>query len=187
MTETLLPSNATAQEIALDLATSRVGDVGAPLRPLWDPETCPAALLPWLAWALSVDEWEPEWPEDRKRQVIAASVEVHRKKGTRAAVRQAVAAAGYGDAQIVEFFGAEEYNGQFTHNGSFDHAAGDHWAEYRVNLTRPTTLAQAAKARRLIESVAPLRCRLKVLNFAAAARLYDSTFLHNGTFSHGAA
>lgn len=187
MTETLLPNNATPQERALDLTTARVGDVGAPLRQLWDPETCPADLLPWLAWALSVDEWEPEWPEDRKRNVIAASVQVHRKKGTRAAVVQAVAAAGYGDAEVVEFAGRDFYDGTRTHNGAIDHFPADHWAEYRVNLTRPTTIAQAAQARRLIESVAPLRSRLKVLNFAQAARTYDNTFLHNGTFSHGAA
>jgi phage tail P2-like protein len=187
MTESLLPSNATDQERAIDLTTARVGDPPVPLRSLWDPETCPADLLPWLAWGLSVDEWQPSWPEGRKRAVIAASIEVHRRKGTRAAVVQAVAAAGYGDAEVIEFFGRDRYDNTRTHNGAIDHAPADHWAEYRINLTRPTTIAQAAQARRLIESVAPLRSRLKVLNFAAAARLYDNTFLHNGTFSHGAA
>lgn len=186
MTETLLPSNASAPETALDLATARLADVPLPIRPLWDPATIPADLLPWLAWGLSVDEWRPDWPEDRKRAVVASSIEVHRRKGTRAAVLQAVAAAGYGDAEVVERFGRDFYDGTQTHDGAIDHQPPDHWAEYRVNLTRPTTIEQGTQARRLIESVAPLRSRLKVLTFEAAARLYDSTFLHDGTYSHGA-
>ncbi len=28
----------------------------------WHPQTCPEALLPWLAWSLSVDEWDESWP-----------------------------------------------------------------------------------------------------------------------------
>lgn len=92
----LLPSNATAAERAL-------ADVeGVSLLPmpaeivatLWDPTTCPAHLLPYLAWALSVDVWNPDWPEATKRSVIAASPAVHRRKGTRAAVEDAVGALG---------------------------------------------------------------------------------------------
>jgi hypothetical protein len=30
--------------------------------------------LPWLAWGLSVDIWEAEWPEAKKRQIIAAAI-----------------------------------------------------------------------------------------------------------------
>lgn len=61
---------------------------------LWNPATCPDFLLPYLAWALSVDVWNPAWPEATKRAVIAASRAVHRRKGTRAAVEDAVGALG---------------------------------------------------------------------------------------------
>lgn len=57
---------------------------------IWDPWHCPAVLLPWLAWALSVDVWDPSWDDGRKRKVIAASPAVHRLKGTRGAVRRAL-------------------------------------------------------------------------------------------------
>lgn len=91
MTETLLPPSATRQERALDLATSRVGDAAVPLRTLWDPDTCPVALLPWLAWALAVDAWDPSASEAVKRQAIRDSVSVHRRKGTAGALFTALA------------------------------------------------------------------------------------------------
>lgn len=361
MFDTLLPHNATPQEIALDLATARVGGVPVDIHTVMDPQACSAALLPWLAWSLSVDEWDAAWSEETKRATIAASVAVHRRKGTRAALRAAIDAAGYGDAEIVERFGYIFYNGTRRHNGgnnnyargaaditntafwpnsqvgqgvtatitargfradgtpfvrvaltgtapspngtgvaylstagrvaaaqgtytvsaviakvsgtaagtglrvslieeiapstsagntpgnavntvgspatsvatrttttgnqlrpalqwafstgtvmnevfeidglqlelgsartvlNFDpltHGSADHWAEYRLNLARPITIAQAAQVRRIAESVAPLRSRLKLLTYTAAQHLYDGTILNNGTFAHGAA
>lgn len=79
----LLPPSATPQERALSLATARVGTVGASsVADLWNPQTCPVAILPWLAWGMSVDKWDNAWTEQQKRDVIAASVTVHRVKGT---------------------------------------------------------------------------------------------------------
>ncbi|WP_343034064.1 phage tail protein I [Aurantimonas aggregata] len=69
----------------------------------WDPWRCPTVLLPWLAWALSVDVWDPAWPEARKRKMIAASPMVHRLKGTRGAVRRALDAFDL-DSTIVEWW-----------------------------------------------------------------------------------
>jgi len=89
----LLPPNATPQERALSLATGRAVDV--PIKQLWSPATCPAGILPWLAWALSVDEWNSSWPVETQRQVIAASIDEHRKKGTVGALRRALQRLGY--------------------------------------------------------------------------------------------
>lgn len=72
----------------------RIEALPSPVLELHVPQDCPAALLPWLAWERSVDYWRDEWPEPVKRDVIAASVAVHRKKGTLAAIRQAIAATG---------------------------------------------------------------------------------------------
>ena len=77
-------------------ATSRVSNVPSPLRPLWNPDTCPVDLLPWLAWALSVDVWVPTWPEATKRAVVRNAVSTSRRKGTRQAVSDALSAIGAG-------------------------------------------------------------------------------------------
>jgi phage tail P2-like protein len=98
----LLPPNATPQERALSLATGR--DVGVPIKQLWSPLTCPASVLPWLAWALSVDEWDGAWPVETQRQVIAASIDQHRKKGTVGALRRALERLGY-EVEIDEATG----------------------------------------------------------------------------------
>ena len=98
----LLPPNATTQERAISLSVDRLPAV--PLKTLWTPATCPEAQLPWLAWALSVDEWSAVWPVETKRQVIAASIEQHRKKGTVGALRRALQRLGY-EVEIDEATG----------------------------------------------------------------------------------
>lgn len=83
---TLLPPNATPLERALEAGTARLGDVSAPIETLVDPATIAATALPWLAFGLSVDLWEPSWPEAMKRRAVADSIAQHRIKGTRASV-----------------------------------------------------------------------------------------------------
>lgn len=83
----LLPPNATGPERSLSLATARLGTISTPIRALWNPNTCPENLLPWLAWATSVDEWDANWTTATKRNVIKNSAEIHRKKGTVAAIK----------------------------------------------------------------------------------------------------
>ena len=92
----LLPYNASALERALEGATARIGDIPVPLRDLWSPQRCPLELLPWLAWALSVEEWDPQWPERVKRSIVADAIAVHREKGTVAALRRILEAVGAG-------------------------------------------------------------------------------------------
>lgn len=96
-TLTLLPPNATATERALARVVGRTTAlaVGPKYRALWNPQTCPVGTLPWLAWSLHVDEWDSNWTEQQKRDVIAASVAVHKTKGTIGALKRALAALGY--------------------------------------------------------------------------------------------
>ena len=92
----LLPFNANAHERALSLATARVGSVSIdPIRDQWNPWACPLETLPWLAWALAVTPWNPQWTEGQKRSAIAVSLSIHRQRGTIGAVKQALAALGY--------------------------------------------------------------------------------------------
>lgn len=99
----LLPPNATAGERAVSNATARIGGVPVPIRDTWDADTCPASLLPWLAWAFSVDQWDANWSEAQKRATIKSAVAVHRYKGTIGAVRESITSLGIG-AQVQEWF-----------------------------------------------------------------------------------
>lgn len=92
--DALLPPNAAPGTRAVAGSLARISDVPVPLRTLWDPYTCPVALLPWLAWALSIDAWKSYWPESIKRERVAQAIAIQRKKGTAKSVRDVVASFG---------------------------------------------------------------------------------------------
>lgn len=91
MSSELLPPNSTAQERAIADVTARDSVVPVPIRETWDPDSCPVEVLPWLAWAFSVDTWDAAWSEQEKRAAIRSAVAVHKYKGTIGAVREALA------------------------------------------------------------------------------------------------
>lgn len=99
----LLPNNATTFEDSLDGAVSRISDVPTPAREVWNADTCAADLLPWLAWAFSVDFWDATWSDAQKRASIKSAVTVQRYKGTIGSVKEALSALGYA-ATITEWF-----------------------------------------------------------------------------------
>lgn len=108
-----MPPSASALERALAEGVARLSAVPVPLREVWSPGDCPAELLPWLAWALSVDAWDAAWSEEQKREVVRAAVWVHRHKGTRGAVDRAVGSLGY-RVRIREWWEAEPAGQPFT-------------------------------------------------------------------------
>lgn len=101
----ILPGNLSELELELDAALARIEEVEIPISVLWNPWECPLTALPYLAWAMSVDQWRSGWTEQVKRQVIANSLAVHRRKGTRPAVEQALAALGI-ETEFTEWFEA---------------------------------------------------------------------------------
>jgi len=101
---TILPPNSTELERALEqLLDVRIDAIDVPLRDLWRAETCPEHLLPWLAWALSVDQWSPDWPLHIRRARVAAAIAIQRIKGTAQSVTDVVQSFG-GNVVIREWF-----------------------------------------------------------------------------------
>lgn len=152
----LLPPNATAQERALDDSIARLGVVPVRVRDVWNPETCPSALLAWLAWAFSVDEWDVNWSDAQKRQTIQRSVAVHRSKGTIGAVREAVNALGIG-AVLVEWFKQTPIGDPYT---------------FELNLNAqqdPITQQQLSKLVDVVNSAKNLRSHLSKIKPGATS------------------
>ena len=50
MTPSLLPPNATPLERALEDGLTGLAAIDPPVEKIWDPQTCPLPLLPWLAY-----------------------------------------------------------------------------------------------------------------------------------------
>lgn len=170
----LLPYNASTIERALESASSR--DLSIPIADLWNPDTCPARLLPWLAWAMHVDNWEEAATEEQKRDSIRMSVHLHRKKGTPWALKRALSTLGL-DIDLIDHHEQRElyaaYNpprldGTWRLDGSIklrplDVITGvpqlQHWAQFivRLNLADVANPAIAAKLRALVEEWKPQR------------------------------
>ncbi len=85
---------------------AQIERVPVPMRDLINPERCPIALLPFLAWAFSIDRWDSDWSEAVKRRAIRSSYFVHSRKGTIGALRRVVEPLGY-LIEVVEWFQTE--------------------------------------------------------------------------------
>ncbi|NML08707.1 phage tail protein I [Sphingobium sp. AR-3-1] len=84
----ILPPNATKLEVAIDkIIAARLAGVPVAIDAIWNPATCPAALLPWLAWGLSLDLWNADWTEAQKRAAVADAIRFQQRKGTPASLR----------------------------------------------------------------------------------------------------
>lgn len=161
----ILPSNATLFERSqVDTDGYRTLAIPLPLRDLFDPDRCPSEMLDILAYSWSVDEWEPGWPIERKREAIRLSPAFHRVKGTKGALRRAVESLGYAGLEIAEWFeyGGDPYRFKITldiTDRAFDLA--DYEQIYRAAI-------RAKNVRSHLEAVAT-RLRRTVVGYAGVA------------------
>lgn len=109
LSQSLLPPN--ASKLLKDLEAVSINCFNLPTLNHYvaNPNLAPNHILPWLAWALSVDDWSDDWPDIIKRNIIKASISVHKKKGTIGALRAALEAFNYQNIKVAEWF---EYGGE---------------------------------------------------------------------------
>lgn len=169
MTRRLLPPRSTPLERALaDLA----GHIEAPdVSGLWNAQTCPEHLLPWLAWSVGVREWSSDWTVEVKRMVIAAQMAIPRRRGTVWAVRQAITTLGYASAQIIEGMPAIRHNGELVRGGYARRNGASRWAHFRVVIDLGETEGVSATVnKRLIariEGAKPVRSVLQEIGYTS--------------------
>lgn len=165
----LLPPNATAKERALAEAIAHLSDVPVRVRDVWNADTIPLALLPWLAWAYSVDEWDSSWLESQKRATVKAALQVQKIKGTIGAVKAALAALGL-DIEVQEWF--------------HQTPAGDPYT-FRIHVRTEQTPADQESLRKaltLIETTKSLRSHLETVFISSKSEVnaYPATVAHIG-------
>ena len=90
--KSLLPDNETPLVLAIEQTMAQKYCCVDPniIKALQDPWKCPVEFLPWLAYSQSVDLWNDRWPAQPKRTVIANGRELHRHKGTRGGLEDAL-------------------------------------------------------------------------------------------------
>ncbi|EOZ6582335.1 phage tail protein I [Klebsiella michiganensis] len=155
MSSSLLPPSSRDWLRYTEAGTARLSEITVALRTLWTPTACPVDLLPYLAWALSVDRWDKDWPAERKIAAIQRSYWLHRRKGTRAAVRRVVEDMGF-LATFAEWFEVGDEPGTFRLEVDIND----------VGLTAKTL----AELNRLINDARPVSRHPAQLNIAAKVR-----------------
>ena len=113
MSNDLLPPSASRMERVAARVCASLGEVPVPLRQLWSPWTCRADLLPYLAWAFSVDRWDEAWPISTKRKAVADAFYLHKYKGTTGAMRRVVEPFGF-FIRVNEWWNIDTAPGTFT-------------------------------------------------------------------------
>lgn len=77
----LLPRNATAWESSQSLTDAARWPLPTHLvKEVWNPQTCPLDLLPYLAAGLGLEIWHDNWDEETKRRVVADIWRLKRNK-----------------------------------------------------------------------------------------------------------
>ncbi|MDI5893077.1 phage tail protein I [Halomonas rhizosphaerae] len=165
----LLPPNGTPLERAAAEALAEIQRIPVPLRQLWNPATCPPRLLPYLAWAFSVDRWDPNWSEAAKRDVIATAFYIHRKKGTISALRRVVEPLGY-LLEVIEWWQTDPLGTP----GTFALKIGV--------LDTGITDAMYTELERLIEDAKPLTRHITALDLAGESKgvVYLGSAMYDG-------
>lgn len=99
----LLPDNATPLEKAASAIGNRLLTLPTVVRHTRNPDSCPLNLLPYLAAAWNVQQWDATWTEAVKRQAIKDSIWIHQHAGTAGALIRAISQLNLG-ATVAEWF-----------------------------------------------------------------------------------
>lgn len=184
--ETLLPAASTPLERAIDQASAaRLAALPALVASLWNADTCPAELLPYLAWALSIDEWNNGWGIEKKRAIIKESRVIHQHKGTPSAIKRALTAIGQPDATIIERGNYIRHNGAALRDATHTRAGTGGWASYRVILTQPVTIDLAQQIKRLLAAVQRNCIVLTAIDYKQAALRHNGAATRNASYTRG--
>jgi hypothetical protein len=162
---------------AIDISASRAFNLDPQiLIDVTDPDLCPVEVLPFLAWAYSVDEWPEGASEAEKRAIIKASTTIHRYKGTLKSIKDMLAAAGYGSATVQAGADGLRRDGAVVRNRTVLYGGGMGWAEWSIVVSNSDALPSPELISLLIQT-APARCRLVSVGYQ---KLF---FRHNGVFT----
>lgn len=185
MTSVLPPASTPIERTADAVAEQRLARMPAIVTSLWNADTCPAPLLPYLAIALSVDEWNDGWGVDKKRAVIKESRYIHQHKGTLAAIRRALTAIGQPDATIIERGDYVFRDGTRTRDATHQRRGQGGWATYRIILSRPATVDLAYQIKRLLAAVQRNCITLTAIDYRQAALRRNGVAIRDAAWTRG--
>lgn len=120
----LLPCNATEFEKSMEQATAIMENQYVTIRDYWNISSIPVQQMPWLAWEWSVDNWDSNWSEQTKRNMLKDSFFYHRKKGTLQSVQDIIQDLG-SNISIKEWWQTDPIGSPYTFHAVVDSGAGE--------------------------------------------------------------
>lgn len=167
---------------ALNELIDRLGTIDLTPLLIYLIDNVTATALPHLAEQFHVtglEGWELAETEEEKRSLIKRAIELHRYKGTPWAVKEAIKAVGYYNAEIIERLPYVKYDGQHYYSGTEDYGGGARWAMFRVLIDigekKRLTHSDIEKLIWLINEYKNVRSHLKDVSFRST--LTDSISL----------
>ena len=161
-------------------------------------DSAPESLLYPLAWQLGVTGlagWDLATTDETRRDLLRRAIEIHRRKGTPWAIREAFRAVGFPEIQIEEGYGKPAYGGTRLFDGQAYYSPMGAWGDFGVTVGRRadgTRIGPATRAllRGIIETWKPARSRLvdqryEEYRFDGAYR-YDGEATYAGSLSPAA-
>lgn len=153
-------------------------------------ESAPSRLLYALAWQFGVTGvagWDLADTDDKRRDLIRRSIELHRRKGTPWAIREALRAVGFPDAQVVEGYGRNQFDGAHLYDGDITYSAEAVWANFAVMPGapadgRPVDPARRALLQAVVENWKNARSRLLEMRYSTYR--FDGSYAYDGTMSY---
>lgn len=174
-TGTVLPSNATPLELALDKAEGArlwgtQPDVnGTPglhrqVPLMWDAQNAPLSMLPLLAWAFRLDFFDTAWPERFQREMVANARRINELRGTVAGIKLTLKLLGHPTAQVIENPGVRRRGDGSERNAVIRRANAGDWATFSIVLENPITDRQYQILLQAVDRVKRACCHLVDMN-----------------------
>lgn len=135
--------------------------------------------------SLDGDGWEMANTVEAKRALLKEAIQLHRKKGTRFAVKRTLATLGYVDAEIHERVDFFTHNSSEQHNATRTYQRAGSWTHYRLQMAQTITRREATLIRRTLDDVSPRRCLLIGIDYPE--NLHNAVISHDGTYTYGVA
>lgn len=186
----LLPKSNTQFERNLATACAEAEELPVDIRDIWNSDTCPSELLPWLGEAFNLmgyNGWDLAESDDARRELIKGAIQMHRHKGAVSSLRSVIRRLGLGEVEIIENIGVLNYDGMRTYNGYMVHGADEMLAVYRVILNRAITNDMAETLKKILEEFAPARCHLASMEYQDVPIRYNDVASYDGSYNYGSA
>lgn len=169
-TQTILSGSASNLQKAIDIATAKaLGRLDLEnIFNTWHPFKVAEPLLIYLAWSLSIDHWDSDYPESFKRELVAATIEQHHRRGTPSSLRRYLGIFGITDFELIEGWEGDNVP-----------------PAVKLVINQPVSNLTASLVFDQVARYLPARSYVTDIDFSGATHSYDGTINYDDEFNYG--